>query len=279
LSAWLERVGKLDVGFWKFPDQVVRVGVIFFVVVTCMVLVRCQFVPESFGREGHYRADAVVSIASQEIKYAGAASGLTCIEECHGEDESEPHKLFGSYHRTLACEVCHGQVARHMAARMEGEEEAEEDAPHRPSKRGECLYCHGYLPSRPTGFPQVIELLHNPTKTCKECHNPHDPTPPQVPGACSACHAQISRTKAISHHATVDCIICHETPEEHKQQPRQHLPRKPTSRDFCGKCHESNATPPPDLKLTGEIPRVDTKKHGGAYLCWQCHYPHFPEGG
>ena len=278
MAAWLDRIGKLDLGFWKFPDQVVRLAIIFAAVTTCLVMVRCRFIPESFGQEGHYRSDAVVTAASLDIKYAGARSAQTCVSECHDEDESAPHKLFGSYHRTLSCEVCHGPAARHMAARMESEEEDEADAPHIPSKRWECLYCHRYLPSRPTGFPQIIELLHNPMKTCKECHNPHDPTPPEVPGACSACHAQIARTKAISHHSAVACVICHETPEAHMQQPRQNLPLKPTSRAFCGKCHEPGATPPPEAKLTSEIPRVESSKHGGAYLCWQCHYPHFPEG-
>ena len=26
------------------------------------------------------------------------------------------------------------------------------------------------------------------------------------------------------------------------------------------------------------MPRVDIVEHGGRYLCWQCHYPHDPEG-
>jgi ribosomal protein S27AE len=26
-----------------------------------------------------------------------------------------------------------------------------------------------------------------------------------------------------------------------------------------------------------EIPRVEMRTHGERYLCWQCHYPHFPE--
>ena len=28
-----------------------------------------------------------------------------------------------------------------------------------------------------------------------------------------------------------------------------------------------------------EIPRVDLASHAGRDLCWQCHYPHFPEAG
>jgi hypothetical protein len=27
----------------------------------------------------------------------------------------------------------------------------------------------------------------------------------------------------------------------------------------------------------GPIPQVDLDTHGQPNLCWQCHYPHFPE--
>jgi ribosomal protein S27AE len=52
---------------------------------------------------------------------------------------------------------------------------------------------------------------------------------------------------------------------------RAFLPKKPTSREFCGTCHSKEAKSP------REIPRIDLTTHGGRYLCWQCHYPHFPE--
>jgi ribosomal protein S27AE len=48
-------------------------------------------------------------------------------------------------------------------------------------------------------------------------------------------------------------------------------PTKPTERSFCGICHAEDAPTP----LT--IPRVDLSTHGEDYLCWQCHYPHYPE--
>jgi hypothetical protein len=25
-------------------------------------------------------------------------------------------------------------------------------------------------------------------------------------------------------------------------------------------------------------PKVDMNQHGDTFLCWQCHYPHLPEG-
>ena len=242
----------------KLPDQVVRLGVLGLVAIAATLYARHRFVPETFGELGHYRASAVGAVAGSRIQYAGAAQ----CAECH--DDVAQVKA-ASYHRALACEICHGPAARHA-------EDPEKQKPVIPRERGAaCLYCHEYLPSRPTGFPQIIERTHNPVKPCIECHDPHDPKPPQVPASCSACHAQISRIKTVSHHANLSCETCHAVDARHRQDPRAFLPKKPTTREFCGQCHSR------DAKSTPEIPRIDLQTHGGRYLCWQCHYPHFPE--
>lgn len=261
--------GKRDVGTRKVPDQVVRIAVIFAIAITGLLVARRQFIPESFGEIGHYRADAVDLVASREVHYAGWQACVICHP-----DQAET-KL-GSYHRTLSCETCHGPAQNHAGNPME----------HKPvveRKRGACLSCHKYLPSRPTGFPQVLELQHNPMQSCAKCHNPHDPTPPHVPGACSACHALIARTKAISHHHALRCETCHETPSKHREVPRLHIPNKPRERAFCGQCHGMDAVGDQQEVLgidlsNYDIPQVDLDAHGNTYLCWQCHYPHFPEG-
>ena len=253
--AWHGSEAKLRI--WKIPDQVIRLAILFLIAAVALIIVRQRFVPETFGELGHYRAAAIDTVAGQDIKYAG---WLVCVE-CH-EDIGEVKSL--SYHRTLSCEVCHGPASDHVA-------DPSSFLPAVPRARGEvCLYCHDYLPSRPTGFPQILESLHNPMAPCITCHDPHDPSPPETPEACSACHAQIARTKAISHHHRIDCVTCHQTPSEHKQNPRAHLPRKPTEREFCVQCHARGATGAPDA------PRIEANVHGGTYLCWQCHYPHFP---
>ncbi|MHC4339771.1 MAG: cytochrome c3 family protein [Planctomycetota bacterium] len=246
---------------WRFPDQVIRLAILFAIAIAGTVAARIHFVPESFGELGHYRPQAIEANTSQPIQYA---SWQACVE-CHDEEGEAKNK---SYHRTLACEICHGPAKEHC-------EDYVEHKPHVPKGRSGCLFCHSYLASRPTGFPQIIESLHNPIEACTRCHNAHDPTPPQVPGACSACHAQIARTKALSHHRALECETCHETVAEHRQSPRAYLPKKPTERKFCGGCHaESGAKPPEGFS---DAPRVEMEVHGGRYLCWQCHYPHFPE--
>lgn len=245
------RVGKL-------PDQVIRLTILFAAAAMVLVFARHRYVPETFGQLGHYRAAAVDSIAKQPIQFAG----LQACVECHTEEGDLKAR---SYHRGLSCEVCHGAAADHA-------NDPSSRLPTIPRERAACLYCHNYLPSRPTGFPQIIERMHNPMRPCVGCHNPHDPTPPHTPGACSACHGEIARMKSISHHSTLECETCHETRPEHKLEPRANLPKKPADREFCGQCHSKNASSPP------EIPRIDMVTHGDRYLCWQCHYPHDPKG-
>ena len=172
-----------------------------------------------------------------------------------------------SYHRTVNCEACHGPAAAHIASFNEDEIVL----PTVPRKRGSCPLCHEYNPAKPTGFPQIDPVTHNPVKPCISCHDPHAPTPPEVPGECSACHAHIARSKALSPHAMLECTQCHIVPEEHKTYPRSYLPSKPISRADCGKCHHESA------ESDKFIPRIDIATHGEEYLCWQCHYPHYPE--
>lgn len=243
---------------WKMlPDQVKRLLIPFGIVIAGFILMRHLLVPADYGKYGPYRASAVDEIASQPIKY----SGHDVCEDCH-DDVVAKKKM--SYHLDVACEVCHGPAAAHT-------QDPDGNQLPAPRGRGYCPLCHEYLPSRPTGFPQIVSEAHNPMKACISCHDPHDPKPPYVPKECEACHAEIARTKALSHHVYVPCTRCHKTPEEHKVRPRDYRSEKPTAREFCGVCHAENA---PSAK---GIPRISMTTHGERYVCWQCHYPHLPE--
>ena len=242
---------------WKIPDQVIRLAIVFTIAIAAMLLIRSQYVPESYGEFGHYRGDAIELVTGRELKYAG---WQMCVV-CH-VDEGE--KKTRSYHRTLSCEVCHEPSLDHA-------EDPGVRLPVIPRERDTCLPCHEYLASRPTGFPQIVEIEHNPRQACFNCHDPHDPTPPEVPGSCSACHAQISRTKAVSHHNSLDCETCHDAAPQHRETPRSFLPGKPVTREFCGQCHSTGASG------SSVTPQIELNSHGEQYLCWQCHYPHNPE--
>ena len=244
--------------FWqKIPEQIRRLSIIVALLVILFIVLRSILIPADFGKYGHYRASAIEDIISQQKQFAGQE---VCIE-CH-DDILEVKK--GGYHKNVSCEVCHGAGLNHT-------EFPDSIVLEAPRGRGYCPLCHEYLPSRPTGFPQIVSASHNPMKPCISCHNPHDPVPPETPKECAACHAEIARTKAISHHVYVPCTRCHTASEEHKLNPRAALPSKPDSREFCGQCHAENAA--------GDkgIPQVDLSTHYVRYVCWQCHYPHLPE--
>lgn len=257
------------------PQQVVRLGILFAVAAAVLVGARGFLVPETFGRYGHYRAAAADSISARPIKF----TGREVCAACHGDINQK--RLAGN-HRGVGCEVCHGPGAEHVA-------DPGSVKPPAPRDRGFCPLCHEYNPSRPTGFPQIDPVVHNPLLPCINCHNPHAPVPPRTPEECSACHGQIAHQKAVSRHVDLPCTTCHGVPEQHKISPRAVRPTKPTERTLCGRCHAPDATPPRDLvarrristpegvALARAIPRVDMDEHGGRFLCWQCHYPHYPE--
>jgi len=244
--------------FWKsVPEQVQRLSILLILIIVAFFIVRALLVPSDFGKYGHYRASAVDEIISQELRYAGSKA----CNECH--DDIAESKTKG-YHRNISCEVCHGAGYEHTQDPSEIVLEA-------PRDRGYCPLCHEYLTSRPTGFPQIVSSSHNPMKPCISCHEPHDPKPPETPRECAACHAEIARTKSVSHHVYIACTRCHNAPEGHKISPREFLPSKPQSREFCGQCHAKKS------EETKGIPQIDPTSHNSRYVCWQCHYPHLPE--
>jgi hypothetical protein len=244
-------------GLKGIPQQVTRLALMFLLVGVALVAARHYFIPPTFGQTGHYRGAAVGQIVGQGIKYAGRDA----CTECH-PDIVEVHSR--ARHQTVACEACHGPAAAHI-------ENPAEVKLLLPRDRSFCPRCHSYDPARPTGFPQIDPIAHNPVKACIGCHNPHTPVPPNTPASCAACHGEIARTKAASPHAVLPCTECHQTSAQHMDTPRASTPTKPATREFCGNCHAT------DAKSPREIPRVDLASHGGRFLCWQCHYPHDPE--
>ncbi len=239
------------------PDQIKRLLVVIASLVVLFLVVRNFFIPESFGKFGHYRAAALDTVAALPLSYAGHNACL----DCH--DDIDKVKS-ASYHRGVNCEACHGPGHAHIESMGDSVLTA-------PRDRDYCVLCHGYSSAKPTGFPQIDPITHNPVRPCITCHHPHAPDPPRIPGDCSACHAVIARTKAVSPHALLECIQCHLTPEEHKINPRMVKPGKPVTRNDCGVCHAQAA------ESDKSIPRVDIVKHGDGFICWNCHYPHNPE--
>ncbi|MEK7774359.1 MAG: cytochrome c3 family protein [Candidatus Zixiibacteriota bacterium] len=242
----------------RIPRQIIPLIIIIVIVIVGFITARQIFVPASFGDLGFYRADALKEATAIEINYAGANA---CVE-CHSDIDDLKASAF---HRKLSCETCHGPSAKHADA-------PDETLPFIPKGRDFCPVCHGYNPSRPSGFPQILPEQHNPGKACISCHNPHNPTPSHTPEECSACHRTIANQKLVSHHTSLPCTQCHNVPKEHRANPRLIRAEKPAGRETCTACHSKSAV------SSLEIPRIDIETHGERRVCWDCHYPHFPEG-
>jgi len=243
----------------KLPDQILRIGFVFFVLILLIIGIRVLIIPENLKEREIFRTSAVKRELTNEIFYAGSTICIDCHDDVYDIKQN-------GYHQMLSCEVCHGASYEHS-------EEPDNVAPETPHGRKYCAVCHTYNLSRPTGFPQINPYAHNPLDPCIACHEPHDPESTDPPRECVACHANIAGTLAVSSHVNLECVTCHNTPDEHKIQPRIVRPEKPTNRDFCGKCHSDDLS---DV----EAPKINIALHGESgekYLCWQCHYPHEPE--
>ena len=245
----------------KVPEQLTRLGAVLAFVVAIVLVLRFVVLPESMFSAKPHQAATVTREAAKPLRYAGLAT-------CRGCHEDEFTTRLAGAHRSISCENCHGPAAAHVA-----NEKDEAATPPKHREREFCLGCHGYLESRPDGFPQVVAQEHNGRKRCVACHDAHDPVPPEPRTGCVGCHGRIARIKGQSAHAQLECTDCHQVAGQHLVQPRTALPTKPSSRAACAGCHDQAST-----DTVASRARVDFDTHGRTYVCWQCHYAHLPEG-
>ena len=150
----------------KDAQHLIRVVIIFAAAIAGFMFVRSLLVPKSFGKLGHYRADAVEEFALLPRHYAGEPA----CKKCHAQQVTDKAK---SSHRAISCESCHGALLAHA--------ENPKSADNRPRKpkeaevRAFCGNCHGKSVSRPARFPQIDLEEHNRGMACNQCHQPHQP--------------------------------------------------------------------------------------------------------
>lgn len=144
------------------PVQLKTLLPLFAVFILLFLVARYFLIPESFGKFGHYRADAIDEIGAIPVKYAGKA---VCID-CH---TTEAELLASDPHVCLACEVCHGPNAKHA------EDPDFKESITKDGSRNFCGRCHGLNPARKVEVISQIDIKeHHPEKEkCIDCHNPH----------------------------------------------------------------------------------------------------------
>jgi hypothetical protein len=145
---------------FKMPPQIIRLVLLTIGIVCFYFTARYLLTPPSFGKYGHYRADAIQMIASRQIYWAGKAACVTC-HTAHAE------KLAKGEHKNLSCETCHGPGLAHVANTAEKLPKFDMSL---------CVRCHEASPSKPKWMHQINSKNHYTGNLCTECHVPHLPT-------------------------------------------------------------------------------------------------------
>ena len=144
-----------DSGHLIRPAAVILAGLMLFLVV------RHAVIPKAFGQYGHYRPGALDLVRSHPISYAGQQACVLCHED-EGKVRAE------GTHAHVACETCHGPLAKHA-------EDPSSLKPKLPDVATLCVRCHEKDAAKPHTFPQVVSAEHSSGMVCNECHKPHNP--------------------------------------------------------------------------------------------------------
>ena len=146
---------------FQHATHVIRAAALFATGLVIFLVARRALVPSDFGAYGFYRGGALAEIAALPLQYAGQQACLDCHSDAgmaRGEGK----------HATIACEACHGPLARHASG--EAATKPRELAP-----RKLCLTCHTKNAGRPATFPQIVPSEHGDDAPCSACHRPHSP--------------------------------------------------------------------------------------------------------
>ncbi len=242
----------------RVPEQVKRLAVVIAAVVIGVVLIRFYVIPRSLVATSMHRAAAIEREIAKPVKLAGSN---TC-QTCHDDEYVKKSKGF---HKNLACEGCHGPAAQHAEDPMSVK-------PPAPRDRKFCPVCHAYDASRPTGFPQINPTVHNPAQALHRVPQSARPgAAPDAPGLLGLPRADRADEGRVEPRACSRARHATGSPSSTRRRRGPRCRPSPTTREFCAKCHGQDSP-------QKEPPKVDVSTHGGSYLCWQCHYPHLPEG-
>lgn len=147
--------------FLRSTEHLARVAVLLILGVIIFLLVRQAVIPAEFGKYGHFRPGALNDVRAHQVKFA---SHEVC-EACHSDEAEAKGK---GKHASVACEACHGPLARHA-------EDPASVVPQLPDTAILCARCHEANQAKPKTFPQVVAADHSNGLACNTCHKPHSP--------------------------------------------------------------------------------------------------------
>lgn len=156
---------------YKMRLVVTAVGILVFA--GAGLVVKQFLIPDSFGRYGHFRADAIDEAAALPVRHG---TNQSCFK-CHPY-EAGIHKA--GLHRTISCEFCHGTYGDHVAGNRK--------IGTLPVKKDQditylCLRCHNTeIKARAEAVIKTVAMPAHladqkvkVTHTCNQCHHVHAP--------------------------------------------------------------------------------------------------------
>lgn len=168
------------------PKHIVRLILVMAAFAAVAYAAKTFFTPESFYKYGHYRADSVPELASQEPVFQTPRYCLDCHSERHAQWSANNHK-------TVSCETCHGAAKGHP-------QNSKLPIPSDTVKL--CTLCHEAMPGRPETQPQVELAQHGGGQQCIVCHNPHAP---KIAGIA----VRVAGDPAAGKQVAAGCANCH----------------------------------------------------------------------
>ncbi|PKP40996.1 MAG: hypothetical protein CVT95_13055 [Bacteroidetes bacterium HGW-Bacteroidetes-12] len=134
----------------------------FLVFVGIFILIQRSLTPDSFGKNGHYRANSLNDNKMRTSYFKGEKSCTECHQDVFDLKETDVHS-------GVRCESCHPpQIEAAIDCKVKP-----------PIIKGTiefCAQCHATNPGRlKKGVPQLDFKEHYENQNCIECHNPHAP--------------------------------------------------------------------------------------------------------
>lgn len=144
------------------PKIIFRLFISFVVFIGFFILLRQSLIPDSFGKYGHYRANAIEENKISTSYYKGEEDCTSCHQDLYDLKYSDLHS-------EVRCESCH-------SPKIDIYTDCEVMPPIVEGTIEFCAICHATNSGRlKTGVPQLDFKEHEPDKNCIDCHNPHAP--------------------------------------------------------------------------------------------------------
>ena len=242
----------------RIPEQVKRLAVVIGVIVAGVLVTRFYVIPRSLVSTELHRSTTVERELAKPVKFAGS-------ETCQGCHEEVGVKKNKSFHRNLVVRGvprAGGAARRRPGGREAAGAARPEVLPGLPRLRR--IEADG-LPADQSDRSQPPQAVHRV------------PQPARPDAARDARGPARPATRRSSGRRRCPATRC---------WPARRATRCPSStrRRRGPRCRPSRRRASSAPSATGRTRRRRSRRrststtHGTPYLCWQCHYPHLPEG-